>query len=459
VRSEVAVNRRTGALLLLAALFGCGSTDGLPDADALPYRLTLVQDVHQAIAGDLDADGEDELIYWYAPGQMLPGSFMAVVLARHTGEVVEQVNFDGHVRGVLLRDLDGDGRPEILVQLIRNDSLFLSVLGQRGEKLRTFFVTSGRARVEPEGTIPWDPNIVNAFVTDVDGVDGDELVLLVFTGYARLPRGVFVHALPDGRRLGEAIVGAGPIDGILGDFDDDSRPELVVAAIARNNGADAGGFDDSKGHLLLFTLSPTPNVERSLDLPAGFGIARIAYDDFDRDGRAELLAIGGAITGLGGSGEFWMLEPNTWEVLRTRKFDQPLTSPVVLDLDRDTRPEIVALHAGREVRVFDHTFSAIHRRALPGAPDRLTTAPDFDGDGIDELVVHYGMNRSVMLGSDLAPMATWDGGIVVAVVRRGIGNVPLLIVKGPSVDFLARMDANPMYLSRPPSSRHSSARW
>jgi hypothetical protein len=431
---------------LLLLLLACGPSDRLPDADHLPYDLVRLRHVWNATSGDLDGDGEDEIINWYAPGQMVPGDFMAVVLRRHTGAPIDQVNFDGLVSEPLLRDLDSDGAPEILVPLIRNDSLFLSVLDREGTKLRTFYMTSGRPRIEPEGAIPWDPTLVNAFVADVDGVAGNELVTVIVTGYARLPRGVFVHALPDGRPIDEMIVGAGLTEAVLDDFDGDGRPELVVVSSAGNNGADAGGFDDSKAYLLFFELTPDVRVVRSLELPVGWGYGRLGHGDFDGDGRQELLVTTALHASSGGRANFRILDAATWQLLRERDFDQPLASPILVDLDHDTRPEIVTLHAQGELWVFDHRLEVTRTRALPGAPAWLTTAPDVDADGLDELIVRYDPQRALLLDRDLAPRATWDGGGIDAVVRRGFGEAPLVIVQTQNGDFVSRLDANPTYL-------------
>ena len=43
---------------------------------------------------------------------------------------------------------------------------------------------------------------------------------------------------------------------------------------------------------------------------------------------------------------------------------------------------------------------ALDPRIISGAPAWLTTAPDVDADGLDELIVHYDPQRALMLDRD-----------------------------------------------------------
>ena len=70
-----------------------------------------------------------------------------------------------------------------------------------------------------------------------------ELVSIVATGFARHPRGVLVHALPEGRLIGKSLIGAYPEDSFSGDFDRDGHHEILVATAGVNNGASAAGPD------------------------------------------------------------------------------------------------------------------------------------------------------------------------------------------------------------------------
>jgi signal transduction histidine kinase len=425
---------------------GCGMAAGVPDAEDLPYELTEHMILpHPTIAADLDGDGEDELVNSYSPTQSMPDRFMAVVLRRHTGEGIEQVNFAGIVRPPLIADLERDGLPEILVPVIRSDSLFVSVVSGTGSKLRSFLVTTGTPRMEPEGPIAWDPQIIAAFVTDVEGDGADDLVLVVVTGYARLPRGVFVHALPDGRPKGAAIVGAGLMQAILDDFDGDGLPEIVTPSIASNNGADAGGFDDSEAHLLLFELSPTPHVARSLVLPVAAGLGQVVYEDVDGDGRRELLATVGSVAALGGRGSLRLLDPLDWRTLRERTIAEPLSSPIAIDLDRDARTEILALHGGRDLWVLNDRFELLRSRRLPAAPVRIEKSPDITGDGIAEPIVQLQGGPTLLLGPDLEPVAELPG-FVRGVVRRGIGTPPLVLFGTGETNVVGSLERNPFYL-------------
>lgn len=422
--------------LCCASLCACSPSNELPDPKTLPYTLDLVRILGgpntQAI--DLDGDGRDEIVGVYTPNQVsIPLRMTAIWLQTHDGQTIEQVNYEGQVLQPHFGDLDRDGVREMLVPLIRNDSLFLSVTNLQGRKLYSFFLVAGKPRKEPEGTIPWDPRIENFYLMDIDADGRQELVTILITTYARLPRGILVHSLPDGKLLGKKVVGAGLSKSFFDDFDGDGYKEIVFAAGASNNGAVANGFDDLHSYFIAFDVAPAPEVSWSKEMGGLWSYTTLAYVDFDGNGQREFLAFTWTASSEPEEARLELIEPGTWRVLRRRAFAEPLFHPQAIDLDHDTRPEILAIRSTDEIWVFDEQFEVVHRHHVTKEElSWLSTWPDVDGDGVDEIVAKV-ESGILLLDPDLHVKATYPvqvrlpGPMVPGVMRRGIGVPPYLL--------------------------------
>lgn len=425
-------------LLIAVTITGCVSREN-------PLRYPAVLDVEEGgptWVADLNGDGKDEQFSLhkehFSPSGRGPDR--SVLFEDDQGEVFEQTNYSGDILPPVILDLVGDGRPEVVVPVIRDDSLFVSVASGEGKKLFGFLLATGQPRIEPDGALPWDPFVVGMWALDLDE-DGDrELVTVLSTGYARSPRGVFVNALPDGKRLGEVLVGSPPKSPLLGDFDDDGQPELLVVTENTKQGAEYGGFTDMRCYLILFDLTPETRVVWSRALEDG-GRSVLAWTDFDGDGSKEVMMARGL-----GPLRVEILEPGTFRVIRRRTVRGRFHSPVLIDLDRDLRPEVVASGDGvQELVVVDHDLRSVRRMRSPVAGGYGHAWPDLDGDGIGELEFEA-PGGFALLHPDLEIKATFQGGSVSGVQQRGPFLPPKLVIQGQNQAMTATLRPNPWFL-------------
>lgn len=396
------------ALFTCVALVACGEPWPLShDPRDYPYRLELEASLpNRALSWDLDGDGRHELVRSYRLAPSPWPQLDAIVIYRPDGTVIDQVNFHGRILPPLTVDFDGDGVAEILAPLVRGDSLFATIVNREGRKVRSLFLVAGAPRPELDGAIPWDPTVTAAFGVDINADGRGDLLTVVNTGYARLPRGVFAHDLSTGERLGHVVIGAGIRHAFLDDFDRDGDKELVVGTVVTNNGAVAGGLDDGHQYFLVIELHGGPHVDLAIN--QGKSILQsetLQYDDFDGDGTREFVSFVSAPNGS--NAKVRLIQPGSWRALRER--DLPWQNVITghARLDRDVSADIYVLGPSGEAMVLNGALDVVQApRSLGAVFYRLDPTGDLDGDGTPELVgERYG--QSVIFSSTFfTPLAS-----------------------------------------------------
>ena len=436
-----------GAVICLPHI-SCG-VGVLPDADELPYSLREVRHLYDfAVAADMDGDGFDEVAYVdrkSGHGRVAPG-LTPVYLIHQDGAIIEQINFHGMVSRPLFQDVTGDDHPELLVPFIRNDSLFLRAAGANGQELFKIFLTAGAPRVDASTVYPWDPRVDAAHLVDVDNDGRPELVTIIVTQYARLPRGVFIHSIPDGRLLDKVIVGAKLQGAIFEDIDLDGRVDLLATSIATNNGARAGGFDDSSAYLIRFDLNPL-RVTNYRTMVGAWSHSAVHFRRL-ADGTGELLvAAFGNPRGAGPASSVSLLDPITFAPIRQRDFSEHMVFPVFGNFDRDAGTETATVSAKGEVFIIDDDFEIRHRRDIRAPTREFRALPDLNGDGIDELAIRFNAWNTLILDNELNILARRSGMIMRGSIRRGGSEAPSLLFQRSDETYgIAEWEPNPDYL-------------
>ncbi|MCI0512767.1 ATP-binding protein, partial [candidate division KSB1 bacterium] len=415
-----------------------------------PYRFqnNFIFPGDDLVLADLNQDGFTEIITVYTKSNVQhAGSY--ILLLTWENKIIEQVNFAGKIiESIFTLDYDRDGNLELLVPYIRQDSLFVCLVNGRGEKLFHIFLINGQSRIRDGGVYPWDPLIRNCYLADLDHNGANELITVISTLYAHLPRGVLVHSLPQGKLLGKSIVGAALCTNFLDDFDGDGQPEILSQSNAPNNGANYGGYNDQHSYLMLFELYPMVSVKNSRLIADKYTNYALLYEDLNGDAKKELIAYTSSYSQkIPQSSKVVVLDPATLNELKMRPLSMPVRDAILTNLDADPGVEILALQVPNKILVLEQDCR-IKRQLIFSLPiDRFQRLPDLNDDGSDEIVIQTG-SHAFLLNPDLQIQAVFPRQTCLGVIRRGENMQPQLVVRENDRFVAGVLIQNRFYLLR-----------
>jgi len=286
-------------------------------------------------ADDLEGDGTRE-VFVTAAG-ILPTSYLYVL--RADGQLLWSHSVRDELWGVVLLDLDDDGRREVLLAAQRPIALDddgSELAGWPAHALRT-------------------PHVQ---VTDLDGDGVDEVLAVGETEVTLIEADGASRARPEPSRRAWPHGLDGPIVAArAADLDGDGRGEVIIA---------------TETAITLFQDDGTPGWTHPIEEPPG--------DLWAGDGLGVLVASGGAILQLTTDGdEVWRFVTGLPAPLATPSLD-------VADPEADGTPEIVFGTSGGQVYLLDADGEPMAEYPVAG-PVTLVRYADLNGDGRGEVLV------------------------------------------------------------------------
>lgn len=295
-----------------------------------------------------------------------------------SGRLDFNVNSAGLDQAVTLSDLDGDGKPEII---ITNLNGWISVLANTSSNA----VPSFASKVDFV-----TGSLTNSSIT-VGDLDGDGKPDLIAAGVSPDNISIFLNKSTPGNIsfAGSATfpVGHGPFNASIGDLDGDGKPDLVVADMYANR-------------LTIFRNTSTPgNISFSIvkDYTTGQYPAQLAIIDLDGDGKRDLIV---ANTGSASTSSNIISVFKNTSTGSNISFDNKVDFPSALnprviatgDLDGDGKPDLaVANRDNGNISIFRNnsagsniSFSTRIDYAADVTPCDIQIG-DLDGDGKPDL--------------------------------------------------------------------------
>jgi anti-sigma regulatory factor (Ser/Thr protein kinase) len=147
----------------------------------------------------------------------------------------------------------GDGREELVVWLLRNDTAFVDIRTTDDQRVTRFPALTTDEHTNLDNIGRWD---CPGFLIDSRDLDGDgqnDLIFLVRTGHAGSPRGLFAFRFPDGAILWQEKMVAFPTASLATDLEGDGLPEYVLGTdTPQNLRAPINGTKDDVAYLMVF---------------------------------------------------------------------------------------------------------------------------------------------------------------------------------------------------------------
>ena len=198
------------------------------------------------------------------------------------------------------------------------------------------------------------------------------------------------------------------------------------------NDVSASGFTDNESYVIVIEVKPRLSPIWHEKTGERYTSGRVGYNDFDGDGKMELMITAQSNSANTASHIVSFLDPVDYSL----KLQQVLSGSVKLiaqgmNLDQDGDLELVGIDADGNIIVYDHKLEIVDtiKRELPiqgiGYP-----YIDIDRDGFREIFVRTGEGLE-LLGRSLKPMVQFPGETEMAfeVLRQGPSKMPYLLAK------------------------------
>ena len=413
----------------------------------LPYRLELVKILSTLkneyfIPVDLDGDGKDEIIV-RRTGNEKPN---VISLKRFEDN---NVGFQANYYGLLISDptffdLDGNGNKEIIFSEVKSDTTFIHVLNNKGDSV---FSIKGvtNPKIRPRD---WVCEINACNHLDVNNDGWKDLLLIVHTGYAYQPRGLFAFDVYNKKYIWRYKTGFHVQTPQLIDINNDGQREILLGSSSPDNseGMVIKGTDDRHTYLSVIDLQGNclnDNQEIGLE----FGIAQIFTHDLNGDNKPEIFVKFNSNRIPKEKSFVALWEPMTGNLANKLPMEKNVSENIIfLDVDRNGKDDFLIGWSDGTIEIRDYNFEIIISRKYPGFVPANFAISDLNNDGDGEIIVSgrlKGYDKVICINHNLELLAYPDANLYIwnteCFVNTGFGEDKLLLGRTGAETILMEM--------------------
>lgn len=272
------------------------------------------------------------------------------------------------------QDADQDGIMDIPVLLLSENEVLLKLLAVNGKLSKTLSFPS------PSVSARLGTEITQAAFEDITGDGIHEMIIVVYTGWNKLPRGVIAYNILSGRMLWEYNCGCSPLRIEILDIDGDGSKETILSGWGSHNNVSANGTDDDHSYLIVLDSRGQEKWKKSY----GGYYTKLFFEvaDIDQDKELEIVTVKSCHREIDP-------EPTTIRIVdavsgRTEKYiyqrDISFTRGYLLQSGAPADTAIVVGDSRGNVTVFDQELNKIREVKLE-APSEIYFVGGLGGSG------------------------------------------------------------------------------
>ncbi len=337
------------------------------------------------------------------------------------------------VCGVMVGDaLPEQPGNELLVTYGQGDSVFLAVYNpRRYRSLHLLYTNPWPPKLRRK--VRWRGRAEPCLLRDLDGDGRRDLIMWMTTAHSLYPRGILVYDFAKERVLWRFDTGCQVGDApapLLADLDKDGRKELVFGGSSPANGAKANGTEDRYTYLIVLDAA-TGQKRLVKRVGAHFGQATVLDAD-SSTGEVYFLFSDGRGATKNESFLGVLRYPDT--TIYRRLPLHSTAHALAWDVDHDGQLEfLVARERQRDLTLFDRNFAVMRRQTFVSrvrTPMLIDRIQDVNQDLNPEIVSRLD-TRVTFLDLELRPFAQFpeDESQLVGLIHDGTGRPPLLLLR------------------------------